>query len=197
MKSNGSYDVIILGSGIGGSMLGAILARHGTRVLLVEAGVHPRFAVGEATTPDTSCRFKLMSLKYDVPEIAHLATFHKLRDHVGASSGVKRAFSFLYHRENEEQNPKQSHQFPTLAPPLGPDCHLFRQDTDAYMLAVAARYGADVRQGVRIEDVEIGKTGVTLTSAAGERFQGQYLADASGFRSPLAQSSGYGTIPPN
>lgn len=187
MKSKGHYDVIILGSGIGGSMLGAILARHGVEVLLVEAGVHPRFAVGEATTPDTSCRFKLMALKYDVPEIANLATFHKLRHHVGASSGVKRAFSFLYHREGREQNPKESHQFPTLAPPLGPDCHLFRQDTDAYMLAVAAKYGADVRQRLRIKDVSIRERGVTLTSEQGEQFFCQYVADASGFHSPLAR----------
>src|SRR5882757_6718584 len=105
MSDTKHYDVMILGSGLGGSMLGAILAKGGLSVLMLEAEVHPRFTIGEATTPDTNFRLKLLGLKYDVPEITNLSTFHDLRDKVGASSGVKRAFSFLYHREGQEQNP--------------------------------------------------------------------------------------------
>ncbi|KKD02453.1 NAD(P)-binding protein, partial [Streptomyces sp. WM6386] len=44
-------DVFILGSGLAGSVAGAILARQGTKVVLVDAGQHPRFAVGESMTP--------------------------------------------------------------------------------------------------------------------------------------------------
>jgi hypothetical protein len=36
------YDVAILGSGMAGGMLGAVLARNGVKVLLIDAGVHPR-----------------------------------------------------------------------------------------------------------------------------------------------------------
>jgi len=137
MQSPGqtSYDCIILGSGIGGSMLGAILARNGLNVLMLDSEVHPRFAIGEATTPDTNLRLKLLSLKYDLPEIGHLSAFEPLRDNVSPACGVKRAFSFLYHRDGQEQQPLESQQYPTLAPPMGADCHFFRQDTDAYMLA--------------------------------------------------------------
>lgn len=42
-----NHDVIIVGGGIGGSTLAAILARHGVRVLMVEASGHPRFAIGD------------------------------------------------------------------------------------------------------------------------------------------------------
>lgn len=202
MTTQQDYDCAILGSGIGGSMLASILARHGRSVLLVDAGTHPRFAIGEATTPDTSFRMKLLSMKYDVPEILNLSTFHKLRDHVSPACGVKRAFSFLYHRDGEEQTPEESHQYPTLAPPMGPDCHLFRQDTDAYMMSVAVGYGATIRQQCRIESITFpddpaeagsgteegsGDDRVTLMSAAGETFRARYLVDAAGFRSPLAQ----------
>lgn len=48
-----TYDVAILGSGLGGSALAAILARQGQRVLLLEKGGHPRFAVGEAMLPQS------------------------------------------------------------------------------------------------------------------------------------------------
>ncbi len=54
IPAESAYDVIILGSGIAGSVTGAILAKHGARVLLVDATTHPRFAVGESMTPSSS-----------------------------------------------------------------------------------------------------------------------------------------------
>ena len=123
------FDVMIMGSGLGGSVTATIMARKGWRVLLIDAGSHPRFAIGEATTPDISFLMKIMSRKYDVPELYNLTAFHRLRDRVSSACGIKKSFSFLYHDENKEVNPKHSHQFPTLAPPMGPDCHFFRQDT--------------------------------------------------------------------
>jgi FADH2 O2-dependent halogenase len=187
MQDDQTYDVIVLGTGIGGSMLGAILARNGRKVLMLDSESHPRFAIGEATTPDTNLRLKLLALKYDVPEIDNLSAFHSLRDHVSPACGVKRAFSFLYQREGEEQRPRESQQYPTLAPPMGPDCHFFRQDTDAYMLAVAAHYGARVRQQTRVSDIQLGHDGVAVVTAKGETFEGAYLVDATGMRSVLAE----------
>lgn len=180
------YDCIILGTGIGGSMLGAILARNGLNILMLDAVAHPRFAIGEATTPDTNLRLKLLSVKYDVPEIDHLSAFETLRDNVSPACGVKRAFSFLYHREGQEQQPLESQQYPTLAPPMGADCHFFRQDTDAYMLAVALKYGARVRQQVQVSDIDFGADEVTVTTQKGETYKAAYLVDATGMRSVLA-----------
>jgi len=177
---------MILGTGLGGSMLGSILARGGLSVLMVEADTHPRFTIGEATTPDTNFRLKMLGHKYDVPEINFLSTFHELRDNVGSSCGTKRAFSFLYHREGQEQNPEESYQYPTLAPPMGPDCHFFRQDTDAYMMSVAIRYGAHVKQQTRISDFQIEGDTVRLISTKGEEFSGSYIVDATGMKSVLA-----------
>ncbi len=181
------YDCIILGSGIGGTMLGAILARNGLKVLLLDSAAHPRFAIGEATTPDTNLRLKLLSVKYDLPEIDHLSAFETLRDNVSPACGVKRAFSFLYHREGQEQQPLESQQYPTLAPPMGADCHFFRQDTDAYMLAVALRYGARVRQQTHVSEIDFGEDEVTLTTQKGETFKAANLVDATGMRSVLAE----------
>jgi FADH2 O2-dependent halogenase len=180
------YDAIIMGTGIGGSMLGAILARHNLSVLLLDSEAHPRFAIGEATTPDTNFRLKLLALKYQLPEISHLSAFHPTRDHISPACGVKRAFSFLYQREGQEQIATESHQYPTLAPPMGPDCHFFRQDTDAYMMAVALRYGATGRQQTRISEIDIQEDQVRLVSDKGETFRGRYLVDGTGMRSLLA-----------
>lgn len=186
MSIKTDYDVIILGTGIGGSMLGAILAKHNLNVLMLDAETHPRFAIGEATTPDTNFRLKLLSHKYDLPEIAHLSAFHPTRDFISPACGVKRAFSFLYQREGKDQIATETHQYPTLAPPMGPDCHFFRQDTDAYMMAVAVNYGAKVRQQTRIKDFDIQEDHVSLTSEKGETFTSKYLVDGTGMKSVLA-----------
>jgi len=42
-----TYDVAIIGTGIGGSTLAAVLARQGLKVIVFEAGAHPKFAIGE------------------------------------------------------------------------------------------------------------------------------------------------------
>ena len=52
--TNITYDVIVMGTGIGGSMLGAILAKHELNVLMLDSETNPRFTIGEATTPDTN-----------------------------------------------------------------------------------------------------------------------------------------------
>ncbi|MBN0616717.1 NAD(P)-binding protein, partial [Pseudomonas aeruginosa] len=46
-----TYDIVIIGSGIAGSISAAILAKHGLKTLILDAGQHPRFSIGEAMPP--------------------------------------------------------------------------------------------------------------------------------------------------
>lgn len=181
------YDVAILGAGIAGSMLAAVLARNDVRVLLIDAGTHPRFAVGESTIPYTSALVRLISARYDVPEIASLATYKDIRDNISRMCGWKKNFGFVYHRPGHAQNPSEANQL-VLPVALQTETHLYRQDVDAYMYNVALKYGADCRTGVRVAGMDIdGGTGVVLRAESGEEFRAEYLVDASGFRSPLAE----------
>ncbi|HZN19646.1 MAG TPA: NAD(P)/FAD-dependent oxidoreductase [Micromonosporaceae bacterium] len=180
------YDVIIVGSGLAGSMLAACLARNGAQVLVVDGDTHPRFAIGESTIPATSMMMRLVSERYDVPEIKWMATFEGVHSKVNTTCGVKRNFGFVYHRPGERQDPRECHMFP-IPKVTHTENHYFRQDVDAWMLTVAARYGTTVRQQMRVTDVEIDDAGVTVTSAQGDRFRGKFIVDASGYRSVLAQ----------
>ena len=184
-----TYDVAILGTGIGGSMLGAILARHGAKVLLIDAGQHPRFAVGESTIPYTLLTLRILADRYDVPEIKALATFTDASRTIGNTFGVKKNFGFLLHHENQPQDPREVSQFSTPGL-LHEAAHLHRQDTDAYLFHVAIRYGCTARQNCRVTEVEFDDSGVTIDTARGEQFRARYLVDASGFRSPLAEKFG-------
>ena len=57
-------------------------------------------------------------VQYGIPEIGHLSDFHHTRDFVSPACGVRRAFSFLYQREGRDQVATETHQYPTLAPPI-------------------------------------------------------------------------------
>jgi FADH2 O2-dependent halogenase len=184
------YDVAILGSGIAGSMLGAILARQGARVLLLDRGEHPRFALGESTVPHTSMMMRILADRFRVPEIAHCSSFETLRQKVTASCGIKRNFGFVYHRPGEPQRPEEATQSVIAEYPHGPESHYFRQDIDAYLLYAAIRYGADSRQKIDVAEIEIDEKGVHLASRQGERFRSRFLVDAAGYRSPVAEKLG-------
>ncbi|HSV65535.1 MAG TPA: tryptophan 7-halogenase [Mycobacteriales bacterium] len=179
-------DVMILGSGLGGSITAAILARQGATVVLVDAGSHPRFAVGESMTPQLVEWLHLLRLRYDVPEIGHLLDVKAITKNIGPFHGRKQNFGFVRHEVGKEPNPHESTMFasPKTLTEAG---HLYRQDTDSYYFNVAARYGATLRQNWRATGLDFDDDGVTVTGHNGEVFRAKFLIDASGFRSPLAE----------
>lgn len=180
------YDVIILGAGLAGSILGAIMARHGARTLIVDAGSHPRFAVGESMIPYTLLALRSMAERYDVPEIATLSSYDSCNKEISTSFGWKKHFGFMRHQEGAEPDPMESNQFSTPGI-FNKTGHLYRQDTDTYLFNAAVRYGCDQRLGMRVKEVEIEDGGIAVVSTNNEVFRGRYLVDASGFRSPLAE----------
>lgn len=189
------YDVAILGAGMAGGMLGAVLARNGVKVLLIDAGTHPRFAVGESTIPYTSAMTRIVAERYQVPEIEHLASFRGVQDKVSPMSGRKQNFGFVYHREGLPQNPQEINQL-VVPEWQRTESHLFRQDTDAYLFHLAVRYGATPLLATRITGIETGADGVLLRSQAGAEYRAAYLVDGSGFRSPSPTPSTCVRTPP-
>ncbi len=190
--SNGNhFDVIILGSGMSGTQMGAILARQGFRVLIVEESSHPRFTIGESSIPETSLMNRIIADRYGVPEINDITSFYSTFKKVASSTGIKRNFGFVFHREGQEHNPQEYTQCVIPELPWGPESHYYRQDVDAYLLHAAIRYGCTVRQRTTITDYEVSKTGVALTSSQGERFTARYMIDCGGPRAPLAVKFGH------
>ncbi|MEB2626742.1 NAD(P)/FAD-dependent oxidoreductase, partial [Pseudomonas sp. YuFO8] len=98
-----TYDVAIIGSGIAGTMLGAILAKEGVSVVIIDAGTHPRFAVGESMVPESAVLLKILANRYAIPELAYPGELNSLIKHVGSSSaGIKLAFSFAWNGKHQE-----------------------------------------------------------------------------------------------
>ena len=70
-------DVAIIGSGFGGSLTALILKRLGLKPLLIERARHPRFALGESSTPLADLVLKQLAQTYDLPELLPLCNFYR------------------------------------------------------------------------------------------------------------------------
>src|SRR5204863_1410889 len=60
-------DVAIVGSGFSGALLALVLRQQGRSVALLERGTHPRFAIGESTTPLCNLRLEAIADRWDLP----------------------------------------------------------------------------------------------------------------------------------
>ena len=177
------FDVIILGSGVGGSALATILAKHHLHVLMIDKKSHPRYAIGESLTTHTEILLKLLSRNYSIPEFEHLSSFHNVQENLSTSAcGHKRIFGFLYHNDGKEQSSHERIQWGT-----GDSSHLFRQEVDHYLAKAAVNYGAKLLEGISVTDLEINHHGVRVMVEGGRSFTSDYLVDASGYNSILAR----------
>ncbi|GAA2879005.1 halogenase [Actinoplanes cyaneus] len=183
-------DVTVLGSGIGGSTVAAILARLGLSVAIVDAARHPRFALGESTIGETSFLLRLLAARYDVPELAHVSTSGGIQEHVSKRCGIKTNFGFVYHHEGQEHDPFEVTQCSVSEGPFGPESHLMRADIDQYLFNACVRYGAIAREGVRIRSVDIQPSEAVVVLDDGETFRSDYVIDATGRTSVLAEKFG-------
>jgi FADH2 O2-dependent halogenase len=191
-----TYDVVILGTGLPGSALAAILARHGARVALIGAGTHPRPAFEETAIPYTSLLFRVLGERYDVPELGRLAGWRSIRENVTRNCGIGRTLGFVYHRA-EGRLPEPADAGQIASPRLLPaEATLFRQDIDAYVFYTAIGYGATARQQATVSEINAGADGVTVVTGRGETWRARYLVDATGRESPLAEQVGLREEPP-
>jgi FADH2 O2-dependent halogenase len=184
------FDIAIIGSGIGGSTLASVLARQGLSVIVFEGGVHPKFAVGESMILETSEMMRALAELYDVPELAYFSSENYFK-YAGFSHGVKRHFGFVHHTIGQDHDVNLSLQAVIPKQPYGHEMHLYRQDTDYFLTSVAISYGATILQNTFVTDVDIQPDGVTITTKNGQAYQAEYLVDAGGFRSLVADKLGW------
>jgi FADH2 O2-dependent halogenase len=186
MVTTPTYDVAIIGSGIGGATLAAILARQGLAVIVFEGGTHPRFTIGESMILETSEAMRALAEFYDLPELAYYSS-ENFYPYIGTSHGVKRHFSFVHHSPHESVSAAKSLQAVIPKMPYGHEIHINRQDSDYFLTSVAISYGATVLQGTVIQDIDVQPNQVKISTSRGQAYCAAYVVDAGGMKSILAQ----------
>jgi len=147
--------VAIVGSGFAGSLLARILAVQGHDVVLLERGTHPRFAIGESSTPLANLTLERLARRYGLDDCydlaAHgrwIARFPELR------RGLKRGFTFYRHHAGHPfaNAGLRSERLLVAASPNDhvADNHWLRADVDHHFVRAATRAGVEYRERVEV-----------------------------------------------
>src|SRR5262245_10405081 len=191
-------DVAITGAGFSGSLTALVLRRRNLRVVLVERDRHPRFAIGESSTPLANLLLEELADRYDLPRLKSFSKWGTWqRDHPDVAVGLKRGFSFFFHRFGERFQDDRSHarQLLVAASPhdeIG-DTHWYRPDFDHWLVREAEAGGAlyldeTLLDSVREEHSQIRLEGTRRGRAL--RISARFLIDASGPRGFLHRALG-------
>lgn len=205
-----NVDVLILGSGFGGSLLALILATRGRSVVLIDKHRHPRFAIGESSTPLADSTLARIADHWQLPRLKPLTEYGSWkRTYPDLTCGLKRGFTYL--AETASAGGRSETGDPAIAAARLPrprrmlvaasssdehsDTQWLRSDIDAFLFREAVAAGATAVEECRYDLARAG-TGwsFSVTDAAGRRLDGtaDFVVDATGGSRALLRILGVG-----
>lgn len=195
-------DVAILGSGFGGSLMALLLERIGLRPVLIDRAAHPRFAIGESSTPVADFVLRDLARDYDLPWLEPLSRYGTwLETYPQLVCGLKRGFSYFHHEPGREFLPNAEHTNELLVAASSDDhlsdTHWLRADVDAFLCDKAQQAGVPFFDRT---DVSIAPDdhGWLLTGRREDRelcFRARFLIDATGEAGALLRALGIANDP--
>ena len=193
------YDIAIAGSGFAGSLLAMIARRLGKSVILLERGKHPRFAIGESTTPLSNLLLEELATRYDLPNLLPLCKWGAWQQaYPHLVCGLKRGFTFYHHQPGRD--PQRDDQLLVAASPHDgiADTHWYRADVDGFFVSEAQKAGVDYLEEVHLESACELDDGVRLE---GKRYgapfaiHARFVVDATGPRGFLHRAFALPEVP--
>ena len=191
-------DVAVVGSGFAGSVMARVLAILGHEVVLLERGTHPRFAIGESSTPLANLSLERLATRYDLPDCYRLAAHGRWLEHFPElRRGLKRGFTFYRHHAGELPDDARlnAERLLVAASPNDAvsDTHWLRADVDEHFMRAAVADGVDYRDRVELTAAEFGSGGARLRGrrdGAPVDLEAEFVIDASGPGGFLAKQLG-------
>jgi len=192
------FQIVVLGSGFAGSLMAMISHRLGFSTALLERGRHPRFVIGESTTPLANLLLEEISHNYDLPFVRPLCkwgSWQEQRPHIGC--GLKRGFTFYHHELGRAFQPdphlRRQLMVGASANETIADTHWYRPDFDQYLVEQAEALGVAYLDEVELSTVSAEKDGLRLGGVRRDRpvqFSAEFVIDATGPRGFLHRSLG-------
>ncbi len=159
--------------------------RLGLSVVMIEKGAHPRFAIGESTTPLSNLLLEEIAERYDLPRLKPLTKWGTWqKTHPELPCGLKRGFSFYPHPAVEGERPLLVAASPNDA---AADTHWYRTDFDHFLLKEAQAMGVEYVDRTALSSLRETADGVEM-----DGFRGRFLVDASGPRGFVHRALGLG-----
>jgi FADH2 O2-dependent halogenase len=194
------FDVAIVGSGFAGSVLARCLGRRGSSVLLLEKNRHPRFAIGESSTPLAAIALERLAASFGMEDLDRLAAHGRwLESYPEVRRGLKRGFTFYPHQPGAPLLPEPQTRLLVAASPddAVADCHWLRSDVDAFLVDRACEDGIEYREGCEVTEVVEDGSGITLSATSAEasfEIRADFVVDASGPAAAVARHLGAGQV---
>jgi FADH2 O2-dependent halogenase len=192
------FDVAIVGSGFSGSLLGMIAKRLGHSVVLIERRSHPRFAIGESSTPLANLLLEEIATAYDLPRLRPLCEWGSWqRAYPEISCGLKRGFTFYHHQFDQPWARKadRANELLVAASPHDQvaDTHWYRAEFDEFLVREARSLGVEYIDETTLTGVSKSSLGLRLEGARGTNrvdIQARFTVDATGPRGFLHRGFG-------
>jgi len=163
-----SFDVVVIGGGPGGAMVGTILAMNGKRVLILERELFPRYHIGESLLSGTADLLKRIDVLDQMDRAGYIRKY-----------GVEWVWG-------KNREPWTVYFKDALAMPYDWGYQVERGPFDKMLLDNAAEKGATVRQQCRVVDVTFDASGHAtieyedLAAGGTKRVEARWTIDASG-----------------
>ncbi len=132
-------DVIVVGGGSAGSALGGLLARDGTKTLIIEKDIHPRGETGEWSSPSTNVVFDKLGV---IDKLNDAGFVHRSGTAWNGTGSPLWTFEEMSSVEVPVEGIRQPFTY-----------NLECDELDAILLRHAHEMGAKVLQGVNAQDV--------------------------------------------
>ncbi|NGP77417.1 FAD-dependent oxidoreductase [Balneolaceae bacterium YR4-1] len=189
MKNKQSYDVIIIGSGFSGSLTALCLLQSGLSVCVLEKDRHPRFAVGESSTPIADMILRSISEEYDLPWLKHFSRYGSWQRHYpDITCGLKRGFSYYKHNPHEQFSTDKFHANQLLVAASvnveQSDTNWMRSEFDAFLAEKLLEYDIPYFENTEVVSVEQDNSGQWVIDAFENNndlsIRADFMVDATG-----------------
>ncbi len=165
-----------------------VLAVLGYDVVLLERGTHPRFAIGESSTPLANLSLERIGRRYGLADCYRLATHGRWLQHFPElGRGLKRGFTFYRHHPGQQfaNRGLDSERLLVAASPddAVSDTHWLRADVDHHFVREAVAAGVDYRDRTELTGATLDADGVRLAGirqGAPLDLHARFVIDASG-----------------
>ncbi|MYH29224.1 MAG: hypothetical protein F4137_10285 [Acidobacteria bacterium] len=196
--------VVVVGSGFAGSILARVARVAGHDVTLVERASHPRFALGESSTPLAAIALERLAARYGLDDLHALAACGRWSERVPElRRGLKRGFTFYRHARGRgfENDASNRNRLLVAASPddAVADAQWLREDVDTFLVrraeAAGVRYlDRTVLDGLERRAGRFHPRGARRGAAV--RLEADLIVDASGPGGFLARQLGLETALP-
>ena len=186
-KTSQEYDILIAGAGFAGSLIALILHDLGYKVCLVEKGRHPRFAIGESSTPIADMILRKLAVQYNLPWLADFSRYGSWQQaHPEIVCGLKRGFSYFKHYPEQEFSTDADHKNELLVAAstdnIQSDTNWLRADFDTFVVNKVKETGIDYFDLTEIVSAKKDKLwDFTASTLSGDiNIQSSFFIDSTG-----------------